>query len=187
MFSDTIRHAAKSTVVVAAIIIAIVVTITGVLQLVSSHLHDGPEELYNFATAAKRFHEKIEGTGLLEDIATLTEVIAHESSDNSSEIEASIQQGMLSARGYRDQFNWLSPTTDSLELFESLVREGRLIGSCYSRLNLAWSEKQAGDEAQCAQHLEEVRALYDEVVVLREQNKLNLDNLMAQSEQERSH
>ena len=187
MFSDAIRHAAKSTFVVAAIIIAIVVTITGVLQLVSSHLHDGPEELYNFATAAKRFHEHIEGTGLIEDIATLTEAIAQEPPDDSSEIESSIQQGLLSARGYKEQFNWLTPTTDSLELFESLVREGRLIGSCYSRLNLAWSEKQAGDETQCAQHLEEVRALYNEVVALREQNKLNLDSLLAQSEQERNH
>jgi len=182
MFGDTIRQAAKSTTIAAVVIIAIFAAITGVLQLVSSHLHDGPEELYNFATAAKRFHEKIEGTGLLEDITSLTEVIAQESPENSSEIETSIRQGMLSARGYREQFNWLYPTTDSLGLFESLIREGRLIGNCYSRLYSAWSKKQAGDEADCAQYLDEVKALYDEAVSLRDQNTFNLDNLLLQSE-----
>ena len=182
MFGDTIRQAAKSTTVVAVVIITIFVAITGVLQLVSPHLHDRPEELYNFTTAAKRFHDEIEGTGLLEDITSLTEIITQESPENSSEIATSIRQGMLSAKGYSEQFNWLYPTTDSLDLFESLIREGRLIGHCYSRLYSAWSERQAGDESRCAQYLEEAKALYDEVVSLRDRNRSNLDNLLLQSE-----
>ena len=100
---------AKSTIIIAVIIIAIFAAITGILQLLSSHIHNDPEEQYIFAYAAKGFHEKIEGTGLLENITTLTEIIARESTDNSSEIETSIQHGILSAKGYKDQYFWLNP------------------------------------------------------------------------------
>ncbi|MBA7714532.1 hypothetical protein ES703_123558 [subsurface metagenome] len=186
MFGDAIRQAAKPTVITTIVIVAIVLAITVALDLWSSAVHDKSEELYDFVTAAKIFHEKIEGKNLLEDIRTLIEIVAHESPENSSEIESSIRQGMLSARGYREQFNWLYPTTDSLELFESLIREGSLIESCYSKLYLAWSEKQSGDESHCAQYLEKVRVFYDEAVSLREQNKLKLDSLLLQFEQNHS-
>jgi len=186
MFGDAIRQAAKPTAITAIVIVAIVLAITVALDLWSSAVHDKPEELYDFVTAAKVFHEKIEGKNLLEDIGALIEIVTHESSENSSEIESSIRQGMLSARGYREQFNWLYPTTDSLELFESLIREGSLIESCYSKLYLAWSEKQSGDESHCAQYLEKVKVFYDEAVSLREQNKLKLDNLLLQFEQSHS-
>ena len=186
MFGDTIRQAAKSTVIAAIVIVAIVLAITVALDLWSSAVHEESEELYNFVTTAEIFHEKIEDKNLLEDIRTLIEITAHESPENSSEIESSIRQGMLSARGYREQFNWLYPTSDSLELFESLIREGHLIESCYSKLYLAWSEKQAGDELHCAQYLERVKVFYDEAVSLREQNKLKLDSLLLQFEQSHS-
>jgi hypothetical protein len=174
---------AKSTIIIAVIIIAIFAAIAGILQLVSSHIHDDPEELYNFAYTAKKFHEKIEGIGLLENITTLTEIIAQESTDNSSEIETSIQHGILSAKGYKDQYNLLNPTSETLELFVSLIKEGSLIQKCYSRLYSAWSEKQAGSESQCFQYLEEATAFYDELVSLRDQNKLNLKSLLLQLEQ----
>jgi len=172
----------KSTIIVAVVIIAIFAAITGILQLVSSNMHNDPEELYNFAVTAKIFHDKIEDTGLLKNITTLTEIIAQKSPENSSEIETSIQQGILSAKGYKDQFNWLNPTSETLELFESLIQEGSLIQKCYSRLYSAWSEKQVGDESQCSQHLEEVTAFFDEVVTLRDQNKLILDSFLLQLE-----
>jgi len=186
MFGDAIRQAAKPTAITAIVIVAIVLAITVALDLWSSAVHDKPEELYDFVTTAKVFHEKIEGKNLLEDIGTLIEIVTHESSENSSEIESSIRQGMLSARGYREQFNWLYPTTDSLELFESLIREGRLIESCYSKLYLAWSKKQSGDESHCAQYLGKVKVFYDEAVSLRKQNKLKLDSLLLQFEQNHS-
>lgn len=186
MFGDTIRQAAKSTVIVTIVIVAIVLAITVAIDLWSSVVHDESEELYNFVTAAKIFHEKVEDKNLLEDVRTLIEIVAHESPENSSEIDSSIRQGMLSARGYREQFIFLYPTTDSLELFESLIREGSLIESCYSKLYLAWSEKQAGDELHCAQYLEKVKVFYDEAVSLREQNKLKLDSLLLQFEQSHS-
>jgi hypothetical protein len=175
---------AKSTIIIAAIIIVIFCSIAGIIQLVSSHMHNNPEEQYNFASAAKQFHEKIEGTGLLENITSLTEIIAQESMDGSSEIEALIQQGILSAKGYKDQYNWLNPTSGTLGLFESLIKEGSLIQKCYSRLYSAWSEKQAGNESQCSQYLEETTTFFDELVSLRDQNKLNLNNLLLQLEQE---
>jgi len=98
MFGDTIRQAAKSTVIVTIVIVAIVLAITVAIDLWSSVVHDESEELYNFVTAAKIFHEKIEDKNLLEDIRTLIEIVAHESPENSLEIESSIRQGMLSAR-----------------------------------------------------------------------------------------
>jgi len=182
MFGDTIRQEIKSTVIAVIVIVAIVLAIVVALDLWSSAAHEESEELYNFVTAAKVFHGKIDDKNLLEDIRTLIEIVAHESPENSSEIESSIRQGMLSAKGYREQFNWLYPTTDSLELFESLIQEGHLIESCYSKLYSAWSEKQSGDESNCAQYLEKVKGFYDEAVSLREQNKLKLDNLLLQFE-----
>lgn len=89
----------------------------------------------------------------------------------------------LSARGYREQFGWLyPPTTDALEMLRSLVREGQLIQSCYSRLNLAWSQKKSGDELACVQHCEEAQDLFEQAISLREQNKIDLDNLKLQVE-----
>ena len=176
----------KGTVIVATVIVAIVLVTTLALELLSSRIHSEPEKLYNFVTAAIRFHEKIEDTGLLEDIEPLVEIISQESVENSSQIDASIRHGMLSATGYRNQFNWLYPTTDSLELFGSLVREGHLIESCYSKLYSAWSEKQSGDELHCADYLEKVTAFYNEAVSLRRQNKVDLDNLLRQAEHDHS-
>jgi len=186
MFGDTIRQAAKSTVIAAIVIVAIVLAITAALDLCSSAVRDESEEFYAFVTSARIFHGKIEDKNLLEDIRTLIEIITQESPENSSEIGPSIRQGMLSARGYREQFKWLYPTTDSLELLESLIREGSLIESCYSKLYLAWSEKQSGDELHCAQYLEKVKVFYDEAVSLRDQNKLKLDSLLLQFEQNHS-
>lgn len=173
---------AKSTIIIAVTIIAIFAAIAGIVQLVSAHLHNDPEELYNFVSAAKQFHEKIEGIGLLENITILTESIAQESTDNSSELQNLIQQGILSAKGYKDQYNWLIPTSQTLELFESLVKEGSLIQKCYSRLYSAWSEKQAGNESQCSQYLEEATTSYNELVSLRDQNRIKLNDLLLQSE-----
>lgn len=175
---------AKSTIIIAIIIIAIFAAIAGIVQLVSSHLHNDPEELYNFVSTAKQFHEKIEGTGLLENISTLAEIIAQGSTDNSSETQNFIQQGILSAKGYKDQYNWLIPTSQTLELYDSLVKEGSLIQKCYSRLYSAWSEKQAENESRCSQYLEETTASYNELVSLRDQNKQKLDDLLMQFEQE---
>lgn len=61
-------------------------------------MHNNPEELHNFAMAAKKFHEKNDETDLLENMTSLKEIIAQESMGNSSEIEASIQRGILSKR-----------------------------------------------------------------------------------------
>jgi hypothetical protein len=173
---------AKSTVIIAVIIIAIFAAIAGIAQLVSSHLNNSPEDIYSFVYAAGKFHEKIEGTGLVENIPTLTESVAQGPTDGSPEVSSSIQQGILSAKGYKDQYNWLIPTSQTLELYSSLVKEGSLLQRCYSRLNLAWSEKLAGNESQCSQYLEEATEFYDELVPLRAQNKLTIDELLIQYE-----
>jgi hypothetical protein len=179
-----VRQMAKSTIIITVILIAIFSAIAGIVQLVSSHIHNDPEELYNFASAAREFHDKIVGTDLLENIPILTETIARELTDNYSEVENLIQQGLLSAKGYRDQYNWLTPTTQTLELFESLVKEGSLIQKCYSRLYSAWSEKQAGNESQCTKYLEEATASYNQLIALRDDNTLKLNNLLIQLEHE---
>jgi hypothetical protein len=173
---------AKSTIIITIIIIAIFAAIAGIVQLVSSHLHNDPEELYNFISTAKLFHEKIEGTGLLENITTLAEIIAQESTDNSSETQNLIQQGILSAKAYKDQYNWLIPTSQTLGIYESLIKEVSLIQKCYSRLYSAWSEKQAGNESQCSQYLEEATTSYNDLVSLRNQNKLKLNDFLMQFE-----
>jgi hypothetical protein len=173
---------AKSTIIIAVIIIVIFAAIAGIVQLVSSHLHQNPEELYSFVSAARQFHQRIEGTSLLDNILILKEKIGQEATDNSSELQNLIQQGIISAKGYKDQFDWVTPTSQTLELYDSLVKEGSLIVKCYSRLYSAWSEKQAGNESQCSQYLEEATTTYNELVALRNQNTQTLDDLLKQFE-----
>jgi hypothetical protein len=87
---------AKSTIIIAVIIVAIFAAIAGIVQLASSRMHNDPEALYHFVSAARQFHEKIEGTGLLENITVLTESLAREPADNSSEVQNLIQQVIFS-------------------------------------------------------------------------------------------
>jgi hypothetical protein len=177
-------QATKQTIIIVVVLFAIIISTVVIVQLISSNMRDDSEKLYSFASTAKNFHEKIEDTGLIENIQTISENIAQESPGDFSKIELSIEQGILSSKGYKDQYNWLNPTSETLELFESLLKEGSLIQKCYSRLYSAWSEKQAGNEAQCFQYLEEVTAFYDELVTFRDQNELNLDRLLLQAEQD---
>jgi hypothetical protein len=172
----------KSTIIIAAVIIVLFAAVAGIIQLVSSHMHNDPEELHNFVSGAVLFHQRIEATGLLENIPVLTESIAKETTDNSSETQNLIQQGILSAKGYKDQFTWLTPTSQTLTLYESLVREGSLIQKCYSKLYSAWTVKQAGNEVLCSQYLGETTTAYNELVSLRDQNTTTLNNLLMQFE-----
>ncbi len=168
----------KSTVIAAVIIVAVFVGIAGILQLLSVQVRDESGELLDFATSAKLFHEKIDETDLLENIPILVETIAQSTSNNTSEVELTIQNKALSAKGYREQFNWLRPTTDSLDLHTSLIREGHLIESCYSKLNLVCSIRQSEDESNWKGQLEEVIKLYNDIVSLREWNSIEIEKLL---------
>jgi len=179
---ETIRQTTKQTIIIVVILIAIIIAITLIIQLASSNMHNEPERLYSFASTAKNFHEKIDNTDLIDNIPTLAEYFTKESPMNPSEIESSIQQGILSAKGYKDQFNWLRPTNEILYLYEALLEEASLIQKCYSRLYSAWSEQQVGNEPKCSQYLQEVTEAYNELVYLREQNTLELNNLLLQLE-----
>jgi hypothetical protein len=183
MFSSLI----KSTVIAAIVIVAIIASIAGSLQLLSTQVRDESKELYNFVTAAKIFHEKLDKTSLLENIPTLIEIVTQGTSKDPSEVEMVIRNGALSAKGYWEQYTWLRPTTDSLDLYDSLIREGRLIGSCYSKLNLIWTARQAGNESGWEEQLKEVVTIYDRVVSLRSQNRIKLDNILQQFDQENNH
>lgn len=174
----------KDTIIVAIVIIFFIVSLAGIFELVSSLRHDEPEVLYGFAISAKSFHGKIEDANLLQNIGVLLEAIPGELIDDTSEIENMIRQGMLTAREYRDSYSWLEPTDDTLQIYDSLLKENILIVNCYSRLNLAWSAKQSGDDISCERYCDETRELYDEVKHLRSQNTTDLDSLQLQAELE---
>jgi hypothetical protein len=168
----------KSTIITAISIVAVFVGIAGILQLLSFQVRDESEELYDFTTSAKLFHEKIDKTDLLENIPALVEIITQSTSNNASEVELTIRNGALSAKGYREQFNWLRTTSASLDLHTSLIREGHLIESCYSKLNLINTIRQSKDESNWKEQLEEVVELYENVVSLREENRMEIERLL---------
>jgi len=119
-------------------LVLIIVLIVGGIQLFTSTRNGEAQQLCNFVTAAKIFHEKIEGSALLEDSDTPLQLILGETPEDTTEINILIVNRSLSARGYREQFDWLyPPTTEALEMLRSFTREAQLIQSCYSRLNLA--------------------------------------------------
>jgi hypothetical protein len=135
----------KDTLFVTVVIVSIAVLVAGICQLVSFLRHDEPEVILSFVISAKAFHEKIEGTNLLENIEVLLVAIPGESNENMSEIENMIREGMFNARQYRESYSWLPPTDDTLWLYNLLIKESTMIANCYSDLNFAWSAKQAGD------------------------------------------
>jgi hypothetical protein len=168
----------KTTLIISAALIGLVAIAVGALQLVSIRIHDRPQETLTFALTAQTFHDKLDLT-LLDNVEPLADRIAGGASDNASEMEALIMQGSLSSRGYRDQFTWLQPTSDTLDLYADLKQESSLVVTCYSKLYAALSEQRAGNDSLSAVRLDEARAARQQVTDLRAQNTAALDGLIA--------
>lgn len=178
------RKALISSAVTAAVLIAIVAIIVGILQLVAASRHDDPQVLYSFATTAMRFQNDANETGLLAEFNELADEMAAAGPEDTEDIETAVWQGILTAQGYKEQFTWFSPTEDTLEVYTSLVEEGTLVVRCFSRLNAAWSEKAAGNEAGFTEGVAAAREAYDEAIALREQNRESLEAMLRQAEED---
>jgi len=172
--------------IAAGIILAVVVIFTLLINALSSLSRNDTQQLYDFVTSVKRFHDKVGETNVINNIENIGHQIFYESFEDSSSIDIALRQGMLSARGYRDQLKWLYPTENTIELLESLFNESRLLERCYSKLFLAWSEKQAGDEQAYLQYLGESDLAYREFISVREQNKATISNLLQEITSESS-
>lgn len=172
--------------IAAGIILAVVVVFTLSINALSLLTRNDAQQLYDFVTSAKRFHDKVGEANVINNIENINYQIAHESFEDPSLIDIALRQGMLSARGYRDQLKWLYPTENTIELLESLFKESRLLERCYSKLFLAWSEKQAGDEKAYLQYLGESDLTYREFISVRERNKATISNLLQEINSESS-
>jgi hypothetical protein len=166
------------------IIVLIVVAITSGTQLYTSTLHNDTQGLQSFANDASRFHEKVEGSALLEGFYTLHQRVVDELPEDTPEVSVLLVERTLSARGYTEQFAFLNPVTGGVELLSSLQREGQLLQSCYTKLRLAWSEKESGHESTCISYCEESRRLFDEARLLREENSAELERILSGVAQE---
>lgn len=161
-------------------IVLIIAVITGIIQLYSIFKDSNTEELYGFTRDAKLFHDKIEGSALLDDFDGLLQRVIDETPEDSPETEALIMNRILSARGYSEQFGWLYPPEDARDIFSSLKREGELLKSCYSKLYQAWLEKKSGNDTAFIENYEEAGRLFESAMPLRNENRTNLNNLLSQ-------
>ncbi|MBL7166421.1 MAG: hypothetical protein ISS55_08050 [Dehalococcoidales bacterium] len=161
------------------VIVLIVVAITSGTQLYTSTLHDDTQGLQRFADDARRFHDKVEGSALLEGFHALHQRVLDEIPENSPEVNTLVVERALSAQGYTNQFTRLPLVTAGLELLSSLQREGQLLQSCYAKLRLAWSEKESGHESAFISYCEESRRLFDEARLLREENSAELERILS--------
>jgi len=168
----------KSTLIISAVLVGLVIIAVVALQLVSIRLHDRPGETLAFAETAQGFHDRLE-PALLDNVEPYAARIAGGTPDSAPEMEALVMQSSLSARGYRDQFTWLQPTSDTLDLYADLKRESSLVVTCYSKLYAALSEQRAGNLSLSAVRLDEARAARRQVIDLRLQNNAALDGLIA--------
>ncbi|MCJ7606025.1 MAG: hypothetical protein MUO19_08355 [Dehalococcoidales bacterium] len=162
------------------VLVLITAGITGALQLYSFFKNNNTQELYDFTRDAELFHAKIEGSALLNDFDDLRQRVLDEAPEDSPEIKTLIMNGILSARGYGDQFGWLYPVTDALDILSSLKKESGLLTSCYTKLYLAWSEKESGHNSSYIEYCEEARQLFEQAMSLRAENGAYLDNLLSQ-------
>ena len=176
----------KSTFFIAAAIALFVVVIAGVCLLVSSFIHEKPDVLYNFAVSAKGIETSIGNTNLLSNTEELIAAIPTALTADTSKITIMIRHGMLVVHAYREDFFSVEPTDETLLLYKSLLKEGRLLGNCYANLNYAWSAKQAEDSVSCNKYLDEARYLFEELKNIILRNKTDLDNLQLKAERELS-
>ena len=170
----------KDVIKTTLIIVLIVVVIVGSVQLFSMTRKD-TTQTYVFTTSAQTFHNRLDESSLQEDFQFLSKTIDETKPDSSSDLDLLIRDALLSYSAYGDQFTWLYPTMDSLDLFESLLREGRLVSSCFSRLNRAWTSKKAGDELSSQEHLNVALDYYNQAIELRAQNKELISDLLAKT------
>jgi hypothetical protein len=141
-------------------------------------------QTYTFVTSAQTFHNNLDERDFQDDFQFLSQVITETSPESSSDIDLMIMDALLSYGSYGDQFSWLYPTMDSLDLFESLLREGNLISSCFSRLSRAWLSKKFGDELAFQEHLDVGRDYYNQAIELRAQNKQQINDLLTKLEKD---
>ena len=165
------------------IIVLVIVVIVGSIQLYNMARKD-TAQTYTFVTSAQTFHGNLDERNFQDDFQYLSQIITESSPESSSDIDLMITDVLLSYGSYGDQFSWLYPTMDSLDLFESLIREGNLISSCFSRLSRAWSSKKFGDELAFQKHLDTGRDYYNQAIELRAQNKQKINDLLAKSEKD---
>jgi len=179
-----------TTLVLAIGLMASIVVIVAGLDLFASWLHNESEDayaqsVYDFAVDAKAMHEELEGSSLINDFEALFEAVSRESPPGSTDTELAIIHQQLSAQGYKEGYDWLSPpTVESREVQASLILEGKLFQDCYIRLWVAWLKKnRSGDEFAYAENLEKARELFEEAISLRAKNKVDLDILLVTAKQ----
>lgn len=168
-----------ATLKIAALLVIIIVAVTAAIQWISDVKNDDTQALYGFARDAGLFHAEIEGSALVDDFDGLLQRVLDESPEGSPELDTLIMNRILSARGYSDQFGWLYPVTDALDILGSLKREGGLLTSCYVKLNLAWLEKKSGGNASYIEYCEEAGQLYGQAMSLRAENRMALDDMLS--------
>jgi hypothetical protein len=173
----------KDLIKTTVIIVLVIVVIVGSIQLYNMTRKD-TTQTYTFVTSAQTFHNNLDERDFQDDFQFLSQVITETSPESSSDIDLMIMDALLSYGSYGDQFSWLYPTMDSLDLFESLLREGNLISSCFSRLSRAWLSKKFGDELAFQEHLDVGRDYYNQAIELRAQNKQQINDLLTKLEKD---
>jgi hypothetical protein len=164
----------KETGLIAGALVLFVAVVAGIFSLISSSLHDSPQVLYDFVISAKGLHDSIENTDFLPNIGVVLAALSGDSVENASEIEGMINEGRGIAHIYNENFDFLPPTRDTLELYSSLFRESKLISNCYASLNFAWSFKKSGDYASSEQYHASADDTYREILELRQKNSSDL-------------
>jgi hypothetical protein len=174
---ENIKVLVKTTI----IIVLVVVVIVGSIEIYNMTRKD-TVQTYTFVTGAQTFHSNLDESSFKNDFQNLSQNISEASLANSSDIDLLITDAVLSYSYYGNQFSWLYPTMDSLDLFESLLREGNMISSCFSRLSRAWSAKKVGDELSFQKHMDTAQNYYDQAIALRVQNNQLINDLVTKLE-----
>ena len=172
----------KDTGLIVGAMVIFVAVVAGIFTLVSLSLHDSPQVLHDFLVSAKGLHDSIENTDFLPNIGVVLSALSKESIENSTEIDNMINEGRGIAHIYNENFDFLPPTRDTLELYSSLFRESKLISNCYASLNFAWSFKKSGEYASSEQYTATANETYREIMDLRLKNTSDLDDWLLEAD-----
>ncbi len=172
----------KETGIILGGVVLFLAIVFGISFLISSRLHDSPQALYDYAVIAKTTHDALNGETLL-NVESIIAELSQDSVENAAELERFINEGIYNSFHYWEGYENLLPGRDTLELNNSLLRESKIIRSCYSDLSFSWKYKQSGNTELSNQYLDEASRTYIEINTLRLQNTTDLNNLLARAEQ----
>ncbi len=123
-----------------------------------------------YANTALYFQQDERFCELFDQVGELVPIVGTAEFEDTEAFTNELYDLQLKASNYRYQLNYIYPTTESLDLQSSLIREAGLISEACGSLNRAWQARLEGRTDEMSSYLEEAGAKFESATQARQQN-----------------